>query len=205
MGVLAKKAFASKPGMTPTPIRLSPRPFFNARMMLAMSLSGKFKRVRFFHVKVGRRLVRPMAMVMFKRKTVSIHTLNVYQDEFEQLRQIPELRDHVPPTTRVVTIGQKHGLLMTDLTENGKWNVISYNHPGGPQSGEWYRNHCFSNPNEVEAMVRGLKEASIPHYGAPRFMDDAFLIQTDPKTRKGHKAWIVDLGHELVEDYSYNL
>lgn len=183
-------------------INLHSRPSFQKRMSRRMVLKGGEGRVSFWKLKTVSRkggLVHTRNFVFKRMGAVflfsdfgdsSDNSFRIRQKEavrhfhfLNELRKIPSLKDSIPPTVRLVRgiPGRlAPGLLLTDLTHNGKLLV----------TGELY-NPAFgkrSVDKKVKKFVRIAKRHGF------KVTLDSFLVQVDPETRKAVKVWICDAG-----------
>lgn len=99
---------------------------------------------------------------------------------FRALRKIPTIREHIPPTVRYGQEGTMDFLLVSDLTQNGKYLIYPTRRLGD------LHNH-MQMYHEQQRLKAQLRENGY------RATSDAFFVQADPATMMGVKVWLVDL------------
>ncbi|MBU0636280.1 hypothetical protein KKE06_04615 [Candidatus Micrarchaeota archaeon] len=188
-----------------TGIKIRSKHWFQHQMKRRMKregakLEGYSKKTTFCKIKVGRKTIPYMVVQKLKRNSVAKILAPIELPKqiafFSQLREIEAVKPHIPPTTRRIKINGEHGLLVTDLTQRGKYLVKSFNAPKRPTRNIDYLLKNFANAVELQEKVETLKQVAYLHTGVVLY-DDAFLVQVDPKTNKGIKVWIVDVEFSL--------
>lgn len=140
----------------------------------------------------GRRKTLLLVEKQFHSNHPTVFEFNSVERQFENLnamRKIPEIKQHIPPTVRLVERKGKKSLLITDLTENGKYLVTSTHIR---ETDRFISPFPFSNVSKVYEQIGELEDKLWKNgWQVDR---DAFLVQVDKRTMEGKKIWICDGG-----------
>ncbi len=177
-----RKAVAEKANGKKTPIVLNPRVRFNLKTLLAHNvlLTGIHGVVRFYQIKVGNRYIRSMALKSPRAGRPKSEVLKDF-DILNSLRNNPAIREYVPRTIRLIREGEHYSILLTDLTRNGRYRVVS----------DIEASNC-RNHQDIDKEIEYLKDLLIQNGYTPH--GDEFLVQIDPELNWAKKVWIVDVG-----------
>ncbi len=131
--------------------------------------------------KKGRKKELLMALKSFRAPSQPVETqFNI----LNTLRKIPELKEHIPPTIRLVKHNRKKYLLLTDLTKNGRLYLI--------RGGATLVNYKL--PREVQEKLFTLIKILLSN-GFKAYYD-AFEVEMKLKNKQLEfgNIWIVDCG-----------
>jgi len=104
-------------------IRLQNLREFRKQVDKQYGLAWVHGKVHFFKVFVGKRAIPCMAVkIMWRHRSPQEAERN--SKDLNNIRlNIPELKSHIPPTVRVIKGRKRDWLLLTDLTQQGRFEV----------------------------------------------------------------------------------